>query len=91
MNKLEYAQKLFEDYVSLRSKTQLCVVDVKDLGKIEPPKIGPRDMSKRADLEKELELNFKYLSDESLKELFNDEYFSDLAIKTHVARVNRRG
>jgi len=80
-NKEEYCENLYNKYKELVEKTKLEVHDVKPGGEIDAKYIDFRDVEEKIKVKEELRNCLNLLTDEQLKELFNDNDFMGDAVK----------
>lgn len=74
-------QELFEEYQNLTLRTRWPVNNIGFSGETKPIVINPEDLIKRNQLREELRNNLKLLTDEQLKELYNDSGLMEDAVK----------
>ncbi len=80
-DKKEYYQSIFKKYKELRDKTKLEVQDLGPGGSYKAQYIDLKELEEMEKTKNELEGYLKYLTEEDLRDLFDDSYFMDKALK----------
>lgn len=80
-NKKEYYQSILKRYKELREKTKLEVQDLGPGGSYKAQFIDLKELEEMKKTKNELENCLNYLTEENLRDLFDDSYFMDKALK----------
>jgi len=80
-NKIEYYQGILKKYKELREKTKPEAQEVGPGGRYKAKYIDFKELDEMEKTKNELENCLEYLPDEKLRELFDDSYFMDKALK----------
>jgi len=80
-NKKEYCQGILKKYKELREKTKLEVQDLGPGGSYNAQYTDLKELEEMEKTKNELEGCLNYLTEENLRDLFDDSYFMDKALK----------
>jgi len=87
-NKKEYCQSILKKYKELRERTKLEAQELGPGGSYKAKYIDLKDMEEMEKTKDELGNCLNYLTDENLRDLFDDSYFMDKALKILSDRIN---
>lgn len=85
-NKKEYCQNLYKKYRELREKTKLEAQEVGPDGRYNSQYINLQEFEEMLKTRDELENCLNYLDEEFLRDLFEDSYFMDKALRILIER-----
>jgi len=80
-NKKQYCENLYSKYKELKRKTDLEAHDTKPRGEIKAKYIDIKAMEERIKIKEELHACLNLLTDEQLKELYDDPDFIEKVVK----------
>jgi hypothetical protein len=80
-NKKEYCQDIYQKYKELKEKTKIEAKEIGPRGEIDAQYINLKDIEEKEKVKSELEKCLDFLTEEELKELFNDDHFMEKAIQ----------